>query len=87
MLDSVNLEFKPQTSAGEILHRRDLYAQIDLAVQGKMVGTIPTRAGPQGSLPVRLYYGSLRSQDDLWALPIFVNDVEPIRLEMLCRRQ
>jgi hypothetical protein len=83
-LDSVWLEFKPQTSAGKELHRRDLYAQIDLALTGSTVGTIPARTSLQGRLPVRLYYGSIHSQDDLRALPIFLNDTESIRLEVLC---
>lgn len=84
-LDSVSLEFKPQISSGKGLRRRDLYAQIDLAVKGSTVGTVPARTGPQGRLPVRLYYGSIHSQDELRALPIFVSDTDPLRLEMLCR--
>ncbi len=82
---SFTLDLKSHTVRQQAVSRRDIYSQLDLAVNGRVVGTISTGSGSSLRLPVRVWYGRLESSEQLKQLPIFINDHRTVRLEKLCR--
>ncbi len=81
----LTLALKSQTVRRQAVSRRDIYSQIDLSVNGRIVGTISTGNRSSPRLPVRLWYGRLESREQLQQLPIFVDERTAVRLEKLCQ--
>ena len=82
---SFTLDLKSHTDRWRAVSRRDIYSQLDLAVNGRIAGTISAGSSSSQRLPVRVWYGRLESSDQLKQLPIFVDKRTAVPLEELCR--
>ncbi len=65
--------------------RKDLFSQVQLALDGSTVGTVPAENQVPPWTPVKLFYGDIRTIHDLSALPIFINAAEMVQLQELCK--
>ena len=81
------IDLKPSGHDPAPVTRREVHSQIDLALNGRVVGTLHT--GAARHIPVRLFYGrpspSERNPWHLKQFPIFIDERRAIRLEQLCR--